>query len=73
MPGPLSRAWLLSEAHAQGLLSPVHAVIVTANVQPERIERPPGVRVFQKRVDMDVFLATIRRLMDPDDPSQGQR
>jgi CheY-like chemotaxis protein len=61
MPG-YTGSWMLREATRLGLLDHTAAVIITAH--PD-IEQVPGVVVIRKPLDLDDFLAQLRKLLNP--------
>lgn len=78
MPGGTG-TWMLHEATRQGLLNGTVALIVTAH--PD-ISDLPGVEVISKPLDLDAFLAQVRRLLarpgsspedadEPEGPTRG--
>jgi CheY-like chemotaxis protein len=55
-------AWLLREAQVYGLLANVRTVMITANHQPQLLDRPANVPVFQKPLDVDRFMVVVKLL-----------
>lgn len=70
MPGGTG-TWMLQEAARQGLLEDTPALIVTAH---RGVGAPTGVEVVSKPLDLDAFLAQVRRiLMTPSGPERDTR